>query len=148
MPSFRLDSNWQGRYAFIHTRVTKTESDMQDNLKEDKQKVTLYLPPELHRQLKVKAAVDVETMTGIAQRAIAFYLLNPEVVEHHDSFYGQAHRVYGCPDCSSHLVLRDGEMVSLNAQTLPASEVSLSPDSSSVVNASQGEEELVALLAK
>ena len=128
--------------------LQKTESDMQDKLREDKQKVTLYLPPELHRQLKVKAAVDVETMTDIAQRAIAFYLLNPEVVEHHDGFYGQAHRVYGCPECSSHLVLRDGEMVSLNEQLVPAVEVSLSSESSQVTNASQGEEEPVPLLAK
>ena len=128
--------------------LQKTESDMQDKLREDKQKVTLYLPPELHRQLKVKAAVDVETMTDIAQRAIAFYLSNPEVIEHHDGFYGQAHRVYGCPECSSHLVLRDGEMVSLNEQLVPAVEVSLSSESSQVMNASQGEEELVPILAK
>ncbi|MBM0742454.1 hypothetical protein JOY44_12645 [Phormidium sp. CLA17] len=122
---------------------------MQDKLKEDKQKVTLYLPPELHRQLKVKAAVDVETMTDIAQRAIAFYLSNPEVVEHHDGFYGQAHRVYGCPECSSHIVLRDGEMVSLNTQVVSGAQVSLSTDSSQVTKAvSQSEEDLVPLLAK
>jgi hypothetical protein len=122
---------------------------MQDKLKEDKQKVTLYLPPELHRQLKVKAAVDVETMTDIAQRAIAFYLLHPEVVENNDSLYGQAHRVYGCPECSSHLVLRDGEMVSLNTPAVPLSQVSLATDSSQMMNASsQGEEELIPLLAK
>lgn len=126
----------------------KTESDMQDKLKEDKQKVTLYLPQELHRQLKVKAAVDVETMTDIAQRAIEFYLLNPEVVEHHDGFYGQAHRIYGCPECLSHLVLRDGEMVSLSDQLVPSVEVSLSPDSSQVTAVGQGEEELVPLLVK
>ncbi|PZV15342.1 MAG: hypothetical protein DCF22_07350 [Leptolyngbya sp.] len=123
---------------------------MQDKLKEDKQKVTLYLPPDLHRQLKVKAAVDVETMTDLAQRAIAFYLLNPEVVENHDSLYGQAHRVYGCPECSSHLVLRDGAMVSLNTtQVVPMPQVNLPQDSLQVTNASsQGEEELVPLLAK
>jgi len=126
----------------------KTESHMQDKLKEDKQKVTLYLPPELHRQLKVKAAVDVETMTDLAQRAIAFYLSNPEAVEHHDGFYGQSHRIYGCPECSSHLVLRDGEMVSLSDQLVPAVEVSLSSDSSQVMNVPQDEEELVPLLAK
>lgn len=123
---------------------------MQDKLKEDKQKVTLYLPPELHRQLKVKAAVDVGTMTDIAKRAIEFYLLNPEVVESHSDLYGQAHRVYGCPECSSHLVLRDGEMVSLNAaQAVPLAQVSLSRNTSQVASASaQGGEELVPLLAK
>lgn len=133
--------------SFI-TRVTKTESDMQDKLKEDKQKVTLYLPPELHRQLKVKAAVDVGTMTDIAQRAIAFYLLNPDIVEHHESSHGQSHRVYGCPECSSHLVLRNGEMVSLSTQVVQQGvSVGLSPDSSQVLNSS-GDAELVPLLSK
>jgi hypothetical protein len=117
---------------------------MQDKPKEDKQKVTLYLPQELHRRLKVKAAVDVETMTDLAERAIAFYLSNPDVVDHYDHSHGQAHRIYGCPECSSHLVLRDGEMVSLNAQAKLAAEVSLSSDSPQVMNFnSQGEEELV-----
>ena len=118
---------------------------MQDKLKEDKQKVTLYLPPELHRQLKVKAAVDVETMTDLAQRAIAFYLLNPDVVDHHESSHGQSHRVYGCPECSSHLVLRNGEMVSLNTQVV---QVGISSGSSQIVSPSQGDTELVPLLAK
>ncbi len=121
---------------------------MQDELKEDKQKVTLYLPQELHRQLKVKAAVDVETMTDIAQRAIEFYLLNPEVVEHHDGFYGQAHRVYGCPKCLSHLVFQNGEVVALGDQLVSGAEIDLSPDSPQVTTASQGEEELIPLLAK
>jgi hypothetical protein len=121
---------------------------MQDKLKEDKQKVTLYLTPELHRQLKVKAAVDVETMTDLAQRAIAFYLLHPDIVDHHESNHGQSHRVYGCPECSSHLVLRNGEMVSLNTQVVQVVQVGLSTDSSQVLNSSQGDTELVPLLAK
>jgi Tfp pilus assembly protein FimV len=119
---------------------------MQDKLKEDKQKVTLYLPQELHRQLKVKAAVDVETMTDLAQRAIAFYLSNPEMVEHHNVHHGQAHQVYGCPECASHLVLRDGEMISLRSISSNAqiSEVNRSQDSLQPANSSlQGEEELV-----
>ncbi len=84
---------------------------------QDKQKVTLYLPPELHRQLKIRAALDSETMTDIAQRAIVFYLSHPEVVESHGSVHGQSHRVYSCPDCTSPVVVRDGEMVSLRKQT-------------------------------
>ncbi len=80
---------------------------------QDKQKVTLYLPPELHRQLKIKAAVDGETMTDIAQRAIVFYMSHSEVVEQFEGF-GQSHRVYSCPDCTSPVTLREGELVSLS----------------------------------
>lgn len=92
---------------------TKTESDMQDKLKEDKQKVTLYLPQDLHRQLKIKAAVDSATMTDIAQRAIVFYLSHSELVDQYDEHYGQNHRVYSCPECSTPVVLRGDEMVAI-----------------------------------
>ena len=44
-------------------------SDMQD-----KQKVTLYLPLGTHRQLKIRAAIDEESMSGLVEKAIAFYL--------------------------------------------------------------------------
>lgn len=81
---------------------------------QDKQKVTLYLPPELHKQLKVQAALDAETMTQIAQRAIEFYLHHSDVVEQCEAMHGQTHRVYGCPECSSSVVLREGQLVSLN----------------------------------
>jgi hypothetical protein len=115
---------------------------------QDKQKVTLYLPPELHRQLKVRAALDSETMTDIAQRAIVFYLSHSELVDDYESSrHGQTHRVYTCPDCSSPSVLKGDDMVSLRAQSgvlleerVSASKVqnvgSLSADS-------QGEGELV-----
>ncbi|MGA7933171.1 MAG: hypothetical protein WCA35_06460 [Kovacikia sp.] len=83
---------------------------------QDKQKVTLYLPPELHRKLKIRAALDAETMTDIAQRAIVFYLSHPEVVEQHTEGHGQAHRVYSCPDCTAPVALRGDEMVSLRKQ--------------------------------
>ena len=86
---------------------------MQDKLKEDKQKVTLYLPQDLHRQLKIKAAVDSDTMTEIAQRAIVFYLSHPDLVDQYGEGYGHSHRVYNCPECSTSLVLREGEMMSL-----------------------------------
>ena len=84
---------------------------------QDKQKVTLYLPPELHRQLKIRAALDSETMTDIAQRAIVFYLSHPEVVDRYEDSHGQTHRVYTCPDCTAPVVVRDGEMVSLGKQS-------------------------------
>jgi hypothetical protein len=98
---------------------------------QDKQKVTLYLPPELHRKLKIRAAVEGETMTDIAQRALVFYMSHPEVVEQYEGF-GQAHRVYSCPDCTSPLALREGELVSLGQHadillddTLPVDKVSV-----------------------
>jgi hypothetical protein len=115
---------------------------------QDKQKVTLYLPPELHRQLKVKAALDAETMTDIAQRAIVFYLSHPDVIDNLET-HGQAHRVYSCPDCTAPVALRDGEMVSLRKQAgILVEEVLVSKPQpvgsvSSVGVDSQGEGELV-----
>ncbi len=85
---------------------------------QDKHKVTLYLPPELHRQLKVRSAVDLQPMSAIAERAIIFYLEHPEVVDEvDDANHGQVHRVYNCPSCSTSLVVREGEMVSLQEQS-------------------------------
>lgn len=114
---------------------------------QDKQKVTLYLPPELHRQLKIRAAVDAETMTEIAQKAIEFYLNYPEVVEQCEAIHGQAHRVYSCPDCSSPVALREGEMVSLRDGQLGVAkegDVAIgAPRIASVGANSQGEGELV-----
>jgi hypothetical protein len=113
---------------------------------QDKQKVTLYLPPELHRQLKVRAALDSETMTDIAQRAIGFYLSHSEVVEQYEEL-GQNHRIYNCPDCTSPVVLRNGDMVSLRKQVSVLAEESVpvgKAQSVSPVSAdSQGEGELV-----
>ncbi|MBD2257130.1 hypothetical protein [Pseudanabaena sp. FACHB-2040] len=76
-------------------------------------KVTLYLPPDLHRQLKIRSAVDGEAMSAIAQRAIDFYLTHSEVVEGLESAYGQVHRVHSCPSCSTSVVMREGELVQL-----------------------------------
>jgi hypothetical protein len=48
-------------------------------------KVTLYLPHDLHRQLKIRSAVEGEAMSSIAKRAIDFYLANSDAVRaaHH-----------------------------------------------------------------
>jgi hypothetical protein len=81
-----------------------------------KQKVTLYLSPELHRRLKVRSAVDSEPMSDLAERALVFYLSNSELVEEVESSHGRTHRVYSCPSCDSSLVLRDGELVALGKQ--------------------------------
>lgn len=112
---------------------------------QEKQKVTLYLPPELHRQLKIRAAVDSETMTEIAQKAIVFYLSHSEVVEQCEIAHGQAHRVYACPDCDSPVALQNGGMVSLRSQSNGLLEESLSSGkkAGSVKADAQGEGELV-----
>jgi hypothetical protein len=113
---------------------------------QDKQKVTLYLPPGLHRQLKIRAAVDSESMSGMVERAIVFYLRHPEVVEEVEASYGKSHRVYACPECSSSVVLQDGEMVSLKhqpsilAEDIPVEKVREEVGSPT---GAQGEEELV-----
>ncbi|MCS6782937.1 MAG: hypothetical protein NZ821_00500 [Gloeomargarita sp. SKYB31] len=76
----------------------------------DKHKVTVYLSPELHRQLKIQAAVASEPMSAIVEQAVAFYLAHPQVVAHHG---GQTHVVYHCPECRTPVVLREGELVAM-----------------------------------
>lgn len=83
---------------------------------QDKQKSTLYLPPELHQKLKIRAAVETEPMSAIAERAIHFYLSHPEVIEQVEGEQGHVHQVYICPECSSSVVVRDGDLVSLRNQ--------------------------------
>jgi hypothetical protein len=82
---------------------------------EDKQKVTLYLPPQLHRQLKIRSAVDGEPMSTMVEKAVEFYLDHSEVVEGIES-HGQTHQIYHCPECEHPVVLRDGELVTLGQQ--------------------------------
>jgi hypothetical protein len=43
--------------------------------------VTLYLPADLHRQLKARAAIDSEPMAEIAQKALKYYLSHTESSE-------------------------------------------------------------------
>ena len=84
---------------------------------QSKQKVTLYIPPELHRRLKIKAAVDIESMSALVEKAIAFYMQYPEKVEEIEaSVRGKTHQVHFCPECSSAVVMRDGDLVSLSSQ--------------------------------
>jgi plasmid stability protein len=116
---------------------------------QDKQKVTLYLPPGLHRQLKIRAAVDLESMSALVERAIVFYLRHPELVDEVEAVeasYGKTYQVYTCPECNNSVVLKDGEMVSLKeqpntlAEELPVEKVREEVNSRT---GSQGEEELV-----
>jgi hypothetical protein len=81
-----------------------------------KQKVTLYLSPELHKRLKIRSAIDSEPMSELAERALGFYLANAELVEEVEASYGRTHRVYSCPACESSLVLRERELVTLGNQ--------------------------------
>lgn len=83
---------------------------------QDKQKVTLYLTPELHRKLKITAAVEAEPMSAIAERAIVFYLANPDAVDEVEMSHGQVHQIYSCPGCGSPSVVREGELVTLSGQ--------------------------------
>ena len=85
---------------------------------QSKQKITLYIPPELHRRLKIKAAVDVESMSALVEKAIAFYMQFPEQVDEiQSSVHGETHQIHFCPDCKSPMVMRDGEMVSLTSNS-------------------------------
>ncbi|MGB3511903.1 MAG: hypothetical protein WBA93_22230 [Microcoleaceae cyanobacterium] len=112
---------------------------------QDKQKVTLYIQPELHRKLKIRAAVDSEPMSSMAERAISFYLENPEVVDEAGT-YGQTHRVYTCPECTSSVVMREGELASLKNQpnVLADKNIPVKPNPESENSKAQpGEQELV-----
>jgi hypothetical protein len=83
---------------------------------EDKQKVTLYLPPQLHRQLKIRSAVDADSMSNIVERAVEFYLNHSDVVDGVEC-HGSTHQVYNCPECEHPVVIRDGAMVALGQQS-------------------------------
>ncbi len=80
---------------------------------QEKQKVTLYLPPGVHKQLKIKSAVDSESMSTLVEKAVRFYLNHSEIVEELETSYGRTHRVYSCPNCSTSVVLKNGELESL-----------------------------------
>ncbi|NJO81013.1 MAG: hypothetical protein HC827_22610 [Cyanobacteria bacterium RM1_2_2] len=113
---------------------------------QDKHKVTLYLPQELHRQLKVRSAVDLEPMSTIAERALVFYLEHPDVIDEVEEVYGQVHRIYSCPSCSASLVLHEGEMTPIHEQpgTLTDDESSVAGVQESCPEPNQqGEGELV-----
>ena len=112
---------------------------------QEKQKVTLYLPPGLHRQLKIRAAIESDSMSAMVQRAINFYLEHPETVEEQQFHQGKTHQVHICPECDAAMVMREGKMVSLKKQTgvisedFPLEEVA----EKMTQRTTQGEEELV-----
>jgi hypothetical protein len=108
-----------------------------------KQKVTLYIPPELHRRLKIRAAIDSEPMSELAERALIVYLTHSGVVDEVEASSGRNHRVYACPECATSVVMRDGEMVSLSGQAGVLAENQLVEQVSQVGSAQEGEEQLV-----
>jgi hypothetical protein len=115
-------------------------SDMQD-----KQKVTLYMPPGIHRQLRIRSAIDAESMSAIVERAIDFYLKHPDTVDAEEkSAYGRTHQVHICPECDAAMVMRDGQMMSLKDQpSVLTDESSLPLVGDSPVSADSDEEKLL-----
>ncbi|MCC0178116.1 hypothetical protein I4641_14115 [Waterburya agarophytonicola K14] len=115
---------------------------------QSKQKITLYIPPELHRRLKIKAAVDVESMSVLVEKAISFYMQYPEKVEEIEaSIQGKTHQVHFCPECSAAVVERDGNLVSLsNPKTIVDDEISLKVTDRTERSGESNEEELVSCL--
>jgi hypothetical protein len=93
---------------------------------QEKQKVTLYLTLGLHRQLKIRAAIDAESMSAMVEKAIAFYLEHPERVDEVQQGHGKTHQVHICPECQAAMVMREGQMTSLkNQPTVLGDEFSL-----------------------
>lgn len=107
---------------------------------QDKQKVTLYLPAAIHRQLKIKAALDADSMSALVEKAVAFYLQHPEVVEEVQETYGQTHRVHICPECEGAVVLRDGQLVSLKRQPTVLLDEEIAQDLQNAKGAADGAE--------
>jgi hypothetical protein len=111
---------------------------------QEKQKVTLYLPPTLHRQLKVKAAIDTDSMSALVERAISFYLKHPEAVEELEASYGKTHQVHICPECNAAMVMRDGDMISLkNQPNIVDEEFPLIGEVTEISKDTEGQEELI-----
>lgn len=113
---------------------------------QDKQKVTLYLPPRLHRQLKIRSAIDSESMSAMVEKAVDFYIKNPETVEEVEASHGKTHQVHICPECEAAMVMRDSKMISLKDQPTVVEEEFPLEGMRETANSgtdSQGEEELV-----
>jgi hypothetical protein len=111
---------------------------------QEKQKVTLYLPPTLHRQLKVKAAIETDSMSALVEKAISFYLRHPDTVEEVEASYGKTHQVHVCPECDAAMVMRDGEMISLkNQPNIVDEEFPLIGEGSEINADKEAQEELI-----
>lgn len=105
---------------------------------QEKQKVTLYLPVDLHRQLKIRSAIDQECMSDMAEKALAFYLSHADVVE--ASGVGHIHQVYNCPECMQSVVLREGELIAVNGSHRSVKSVKADKQGVQSQASAQGEE--------
>lgn len=74
-----------------------------------KQKVTLYFSTDLYHQFKIRAAMEQETMSAMAEKALHFLLEHPDVV---DGMMGRTHQLHHCPECRHPFVMKDGEPTS------------------------------------
>lgn len=110
-----------------------------------KQKVTLYLTPEVHKRLKISSAIASEPMSELAERALVFYLANSELVDELEGAYGRTHRVYSCPVCETSLTVRDSDLVTLGNQpgVIGQEEIDFETVEEEDKSYPQGEEELV-----
>ena len=107
----------------------------------DKRKVTLYLPPEMHRQLKTKAAQDEESMSDVVQRVVSLYLKYPEKMEEmEEGRHGKAYQVHACPSCSTSLIMKDGQLKSMESRSLIEEDLELEV---SIASKTLGESTLV-----
>ena len=115
---------------------------------QSKQKVTLYIPPELHRKLKIKAALDMDSMSALVEKAIAFYMQYPEAVEEIEaSSQGKTHQIHFCPECEEPMVMREGELVSLRRNdNLIKEEIALKVEGKAGESGESSEEELVSCI--
>ncbi len=114
---------------------------------QSKQKVTLYIPPELHKKLKIKAAIDTESMSALVERAIAFYMQYPDKIEEIEALsQGKTHQVHFCPECEEPMVIRNGKVMSLNNQDAVVNDEIALKVTGKAKSAGESNEELVSCL--
>lgn len=103
--------------------------------RKQKDKVTCYLPSELHRELRIRAVLEEQPMSALIEQALYYMLEHPEEVE---AAHGHTHRVYHCPECEVPVVMRSDRL-----ETLPRTKAVLTEP----VSGSQEREELVSLVS-
>ena len=81
---------------------------------QNKQKVTLYIPSEIHKRLKIRAATDEESMSFIVEKAVDFYLQHPPKVEESENINsGKIYQVHFCPECKAAISIKDKQILPL-----------------------------------
>lgn len=85
---------------------------------QNKQKVTIYIPSEIHKRLKIRAATDEESMSFIVEKAVNFYLKHSTKVKKLENLdCGKIHQVHFCPECKAAVVVDDRQIFSLKNQS-------------------------------